>query len=333
MAGRFGAPIVPFPVRPPYLMRPDLVRLGRSDPAIDPGPATLTRVDDERPRYLAERAARLRDVPHLVCAVDPQADHERLHAAGWAIAAALGLEQPELLRVEGERLVLPDLGIAVERSGAVLLVGGGAPGLVEVAAAVASRLEAVVPPLRPLEAIVSTVQEDLVVMQGGGEGRAAYLHVAFPSGWDPSRRAGASFLALHDPVPESAALREAARAMVAAMVTKGPFVRYVWSVSEGLSLDRHPVSRAAHASASAPAASLLGFRAERQTTVPLEVLGMAAFLIRIYVAPLEAVVAEPGRRAALASALSSMSPAVRRYKGVTPALEGAVGALLRSSGS
>jgi hypothetical protein len=331
VAGPFGAPIVPFPVRPPYLMRPDLVRLGRVDGAVDPGPATLTRVDDERPRYLAERAARLRDVPERVRAVDPEADHDRLHAAGWALARELGRERPELLLLEGDRLILPDLGIVVERSGAVQSMGGVAGESAEVADALAARLASVPPALRPLEAIMSTLQEDLVVMRGGGEGRAAYLHVAFPSGWDPAARAGASFLALHDPVPESEALREAARAMVAAMIGKGPFVRYVWSVSEGLSLDRHPASRAAPAGAGAAAgaASPLGFRAERQTTVPLAALGMAAFLIRIYVAPLEAVVAEPSRREALASALASMSPAVRRYKGVTPALEGAVAALLR----
>ncbi|MEJ2358248.1 MAG: DUF3445 domain-containing protein [Deinococcales bacterium] len=149
---------------------------------------------------------------------------------------------------------------------------------------------------------------------GARDGRAELLHVCFPSSWDPAERAGAGFAALHAPVPHSEMLQAAAGRVVRAMVAKGPFVRYVWSLAEDATLDRNPRRRPAVAAPAGPAA--LWFRVERQTVLPLPALGRALFTIRVYRAPLPAVLTTPARRRALASALRSMDEALLAYKGV-----------------
>ncbi|MFU8889832.1 MAG: heme-dependent oxidative N-demethylase subunit alpha family protein, partial [Trueperaceae bacterium] len=170
------------------------------------------------------------------------------------------------------------------------------------------------------------IAEDLVVLQRdrrGDGGRAAYLFVAAPSGWDPGARGGASLADLHAPVPHAGRLRAAGAAIADAMVDKGPFVRYVWSLVADDAPSRHPRRH--------PATPLDGrdpatwwLRVERQTTLPLPRLGAAAFFIRVLHQPLARAVDGPGRRARMASAVRSMDAALRAYKG----LAGSADALL-----
>lgn len=145
-------------------------------------------------------------------------------------------------------------------------------------------------------------------------GRAELLHVCFPSAWDPAGRAGASFAELHAPVPHGEVLRKAAPQVVRAMVSKGPFVRYVWSLAPDGRLDRNP-RRHEDLGAAAPP-ERLWFRVERQTVMPLPGLARALFTIRVYMAPLTSVLTGPERAGTLASAIASMDAPLRAYKGV-----------------
>ena len=146
------------------------------------------------------------------------------------------------------------------------------------------------------------------------DGRSDLLHVCFPSSWDPATRAGAGFIALHAPVPHNGSLRSAAGRVVRAMVTKGPFVRYVWSLAPDDALDRNPRRLATRPPPTDPAR--LWFRVERQTVMPLAASGRALFTIRVYRAPLPSVLTTPERSRTLASALRSMDAALLAYKGV-----------------
>jgi len=162
------------------------------------------------------------------------------------------------------------------------------------------------------------------IREGDSDGRAELLHVCFPSSWDPAERAGAGFAALHAPVPHGETLQAAGGRLVRAMVAKGPFVRYVWSLAGDGALDRNPRRRAvaaARVDASpvepAPAdPSALWFRVERQTVLPLPELHRALFTIRVYRAPLPEVLTTPARRRTLALALRSMDAPLLAYKGV-----------------
>lgn len=149
---------------------------------------------------------------------------------------------------------------------------------------------------------------------GPAAGSAELLHVCFPSGWDPATRAGADFATLHGPVPHGETLRRAAPQVVRAMVSKGPFVRYVWSLVPGPELDRNPRRRADLRRTVPPEA--LWFRVERQTVMPLPEQRRALFTIRVYMAPLAEVLTGPERRATLASAIASMDDALLAYKGI-----------------
>lgn len=311
-----GEPVVPFPVVAPYRVRPDLHRLeaGAVAADVDPGPLTVFRCDATWPDVRRERLAALEHHPEDVRAVDDEErSGERLHAAGLALAHAVAAEWPQRVRVVGESVVLPTLGVRVEPDGA--LFPTPATSVDDVALRAVHVLAERPATLRRLEGIASSLHEDLVLIgPGNGGGRVAWLHVTFPSGWDPGAMAGASFERLHESVPHAEGLQRAAPALVRAMIDKGPFVRYVWGISPDGARSRHP----RHAAAMTPGAPLddVFLRVERQTTLPLTRLGLAVFAIHVYVTPLPLALAAPGRRDAFLAAVRSLDPLTRRYKGV-----------------
>jgi hypothetical protein len=177
-------------------------------------------------------------------------------------------------------------------------------------------------------ALAAAVQEDLVVLRrlADGASSAIAVHVSAPSGWRPERIHGAGFAAIHAPVPEFAKDPRAERAMVDAMVERGPYVRFVWTVTADAHLDHHPEEgRREPWRADGP-----GFlRVERQTTVPFAALGASLFLIRTYLTPFAELT--PVERGVLARALAALPPPVAKYKGLAP-VAGTVREVLRRSG-
>ena len=320
-------------MRAPYRVRADMARLDdeRAVPSsVDPGPATVFRGDRTWPGLLAERLDALEAAPSGVRAVDAQAADDTLRIAGACVARHAAAELPSRVSVERGAVVLHGLGLRVTKAGAVEHVSAGEAGPTDALpdASLRVRAQALLrdrpPQLRTLEALALALQEDLVLIGPAGPsdegcdehgtGRVSWLHVAFPSGWDPGSMAGASFERLHAPVPEADALRRAATALVQAMLRKGPFVRYVWGLSPDGARARHP----RHAQPMPPDHPLdaAWLRVERQTTLALPEAGAAMFAIGVHVTPLSEALAAPDRRAAFADAVASLTPAMRRYKGV-----------------
>lgn len=165
----------------------------------------------------------------------------------------------------------------------------------------------------PLEAIARNVQEDIAILAAGDHytGRTVALDVRFPSGWRPERLGGASFAGLHAPVPGFLDNEAAARSMVMAMVERGPYVRFVWTLSPTTQLDRHP--EAARPSGT-PDWQL---RVERQITVPLPSARASVFLIRTYLYPLASL--SHAEQTTLLTALAVMPEEIRAYKGLPDA--------------
>jgi len=164
-----------------------------------------------------------------------------------------------------------------------------------------------------LEAVARAVQEDVAVLSAGehGDGRMVALDVRFPSGWRPERLADASFAAIHVPVPGFADKPEAARSMVRAMVERGPYVRFVWTLSADHRLDHHP-DAPKQPPWSETARVLL--RVERQVTAPLPEARASVFLIRTYQYDMLALT--PSQQATIGAALDVMPSEVRAYKGL-----------------
>ncbi|GGJ62967.1 hypothetical protein GCM10008939_03560 [Deinococcus aquiradiocola] len=196
-------------------------------------------------------------------------------------------------------------------------------------------LSAVVGDVEPLDALdflAMNVQEDLSVLAVDpvtGADHLAALHVLLPEKWAPLDKIGRPFTQVHAPVAGAGPLLASAPRLVQALVTRGPFVRFVWGVTPSGRLDHHPdlppECSGPDGNEGVPA-DLGGvfLRVERQTLHPVPEGSGALFTIRTYLTPLrDALTAE--RAAALAAALGGMTPEQRQYKGLTrlgPALEG-----------
>jgi len=170
------------------------------------------------------------------------------------------------------------------------------------------------PRTRSYSAVYELIQEDFAVIHRRADGtdRAVGVYVSFPSGWRPEAIVGRSFAAIHRPVPSFGDSETANSSMLAAMIERGPYVRFVWAICADDNLDHHP-ERRRRAEWRADGRGWL--RVERQVTVPFATQSASLFLIRTYLYPFADL--GRGRRAILAAALESMPAAVARYKGLS----------------
>lgn len=164
--------------------------------------------------------------------------------------------------------------------------------------------------------IAAAVQEDLVVLRRDADGgdAAIAVDVCFPSDWRPERIAGTDFRFIHGPVPGFADTAAQARSLVAAMIDRGPYVRFVWTLKADDYLDHHPEEGRHRDWRDADEGFL---RVERQTTVPFADVGASLFLIRTYLYAFSALTA--AQRETIARAVETMPPAASAYKGFSAA--------------
>jgi hypothetical protein len=155
----------------------------------------------------------------------------------------------------------------------------------------------------------SLIQADIAVISAPPNDRIITTWISFPSGWAPERILGQSFWGLHGPVPTFANPKKTAMNLAHAMCSKGPFVRFVWTVCGDDILDHHPTTLRPHWTGHQG-----GYlRVERQVTVPLG--SCAVFLIRTYLYPLDHL--PNGQQRILGQSLSCMPESYARYKGLT----------------
>lgn len=146
--------------------------------------------------------------------------------------------------------------------------------------------------------------------------RAILVHVCFPSAWYPERILGWTFLRIHGPVPAFDAIRKKSTSLVSSLVRRGPYIRFVWTVTADDELDHHPVE--GHRLGWSPTIASAFLRVERQVTVPLSAASGFIFLIRTYLYPFADLSAE--QRTILARALELMPPDIVRYKNLVDAI-------------
>jgi dimethylamine monooxygenase subunit A len=160
--------------------------------------------------------------------------------------------------------------------------------------------------------------EDFAVLQRAADGqdRVLWLHACFPSGWRPSQVVGRSFTQIHAHIPGVAGIVGKAPSLVDAMVGRGPYVRFVWTISADDELDHHPEQGVRRPWSEATEHAFL--RVERQTLVPLPEVSGSVFLIRTYLYELAELSRE--HRATLVLALRQMPRAIVAYKGLGEAI-------------
>jgi hypothetical protein len=170
----------------------------------------------------------------------------------------------------------------------------------------------------PLERLGEELVEDFVVLQrdDAGADRAVCVNACFPSGWRPEQLLGQSFAQIHGAIPGITSLLSKSRSLVDAMVERGPYVRFVWTISADDELDHHPEQ--GRRAAWSPGTARGYLRVERQTTVPLPEVDASIFLIRTYLYGFDEL--PPAERATLATALLQMPAEILRYKRLQAAL-------------
>lgn len=170
------------------------------------------------------------------------------------------------------------------------------------------------------------LQEDFALLQESTDGKEelVLLSVCFPSGWRPEALLGQGFDRIHAPIPEFGHLKAKSRQIVQAMIHRGPYVRFAWSLTADARLDHHP-DQAPRDPWTENSTGYL--RVERQVTVPFPDLRGSLFLIRTYLYALEELSAE--QRDILFEVTESLPDSIKSYKGFSPETQAA---LARASG-
>lgn len=184
-----------------------------------------------------------------------------------------------------------------------------------------------------LEALGLLIPEDIAILtREKDQDRLSFLHLFSPSHWAAEDKIGLSFFDIHQPIPMSRRLTLASPNLVQAMIHRGPFVRFVWSFVTDERLNHHPEpppgqdpslwkGRSFDSSKQNP----FYLRIERQITYGLPQVESALFFIKIsFWSGLE-IKMDPRKRDLLISALNSMTPESRAYKGVKECFDDLVG--------
>lgn len=178
------------------------------------------------------------------------------------------------------------------------------------------------------DALARGLQEDFAILRrpdADAPERAIGVSVCFPSGWRPEAIYGTSFAAIHAPVPDFVDDARAARSMVDSMIERGPYLRFVWTVSADDDLDHHP-EHGHRAKWNENARGWL--RVERQLTIPFATHGASLFLIRTHLYAFETLDAE--QRETLSTALERMPDVIAEYKGLSASRSTILETLARS---
>jgi len=172
-----------------------------------------------------------------------------------------------------------------------------------------------------LDALAMQVQEDLaVICRQGEKDWLAAVHLCSANHWAAADKIGQNFVEVHAPVAEMEALNARSASLVAAMIEKGPYMRFAWGLATDTRLNHHPQQplgidqerwQGRRFTQTDPH---LYMRIERQVLWGFTDLDAALFTIRPYFLDCAQLARE--QRIVLASALETMSAAVLAYKGL-----------------
>ena len=167
---------------------------------------------------------------------------------------------------------------------------------------------------------------DLAVMlqTADGSDHLANIHLCAPTHWSAEGKIGKSFFEIHDPIPHVEKIQSASRALVQAMIHKGPYVRFVWGFATDDRLNHHPEAPSgqdpdtwngrAWNSDRRPSPFLL--RVERQFTWGIPEVGAGLFGIQVFFIEGCDIRQQPRERNLLLSAIETMSPRSQAYKSI-----------------
>jgi hypothetical protein len=296
-------------VAAPFRMQPGLRRLAPGAPQLTPNiaPERGTAV------HLREKLAVLQTYPWQALLTRPGFD---AGPALDALARHAAREQPQAFALDDVTWVAPILGWAVDAQGALHELDPARTPWPEAG----DCLRALPAAWRRAVLLSLAFAEDFAILDGR-DATIPWLAVSLPSHWAPERKVGRPFAEVHAPVADSKLITGAASHLARLVTGIERWERFVWTIA------RHPRLHA-HPDRVDPApwpADLQGdalavqawWRTEHQTFIPVAGLQQAVFTIHVEVQPLAIALADPSRRAQVHAALSSMSPAVLEYRGLS----------------
>lgn len=179
-------------------------------------------------------------------------------------------------------------------------------------------------PVETLDALSLQIAEDFALLARRDRvDRLAYLNLCSPSHWSAEDKIGMNFSDVHRPIPGIDRILRTADNMVEAMISKGPFVRFVWSFVTDDRLNHHPSAPEGWDQAAWKGRSFDGsldnpfrLRIERQITHGLPTVESALFTIKVSFWTGLEIKEDATKKSQLLSALRSMTPESRVYKGV-----------------
>lgn len=174
----------------------------------------------------------------------------------------------------------------------------------------------------PLLAISTQIQPDVAVIarRKDGSDTNALMHICAPSHWAAEDKIGRSFFESHVPVPHFEAVNAVAAKLVDTIISRGPFVRFVWGLETDDRLNHHPEPPPGeHPAPWAGREFHKGdffVRTERQTLLGMPEHNAALFFIHVQTIPGEVILARSEWRTSLRQAVATMRSEARRYKGL-----------------
>jgi hypothetical protein len=310
---------IPFVVKPKNIIRADLTKL----------PVTMFEAwqekhfafDEQYVEYVRAKLEQLRQ-PDLSHVYVNDCDEAALSECARRIFKTLAAEYPEYVGLENNAVTLRLLGIVFDLETFVIEktathLEGEQPLAPTSVNDVYDYLQTQQGVRRIWDVLALAVQEDLVIMKDDGDaGISELMHVCFPSHWNPGVRVGQSLYGLHQPVANNEQLLKASKNTLQAMVSKGPFIRFVWSFDPTSDLSQNPAFHThGRKKPLSDDPSTWFFRVERQTTLAVPDLQRSLFTIRVYVAPFPSVL-NAERKKLMEESVLSMTDEFLKYKGL-----------------
>lgn len=175
------------------------------------------------------------------------------------------------------------------------------------------------------DALVCQVQEDFAICQlQSDKDWIAAIHICSPNHWEPAKKAGLPFDAIHGIVPGMEKGLPHYFKMLQSVVNKGPFTRFAWGIATDNILNHYPVPAAGDDPQVRNGRNIqegceLYVRVEKQTLVGLPENIAFFFTIRTYFYNIDDL--QQYEKVALMNAVDSMSAESLAYKGLAGKVE------------
>jgi hypothetical protein len=186
-------------------------------------------------------------------------------------------------------------------------------------------LNSLPPPWRSAALLCLAFAEDFAIIDGA-TARIPWLAVCLPSHWAPEDKIGRHVAQVHAPVADNQTLIAASEHLARLVTGTDRWERFVWTISRNPQLSQHPKRIVSKPWPSTTDANELAahayLRTERQTFIPIADqqhadLRQAVFTIHVESRPLPEAIETPAQARSVHDALSTMSPAVLEYRGLT----------------